>query len=191
MSNGWRPFAVYEPYRDTRDTVARAMIPAYQHTFHDGRTFARVRGLVEDVCRGLAGKDYASEHIAWHNWVTDHVRYMRDPGPVELVKAPDQLLDEIERNGLAQDDCEAIAGLEAVGHAALGAPARFVTVSFLRGPKPPILAPSVPWPLHTHAFAQAQDPRTGRWMTTDPVAGGRTPWMLRSYTDARVFPLPA
>ena len=185
----WRPFALYEPYRDTRTTVEKAVMPAFHHSFEDQDTFQRIRQKVEEVCRGIPPKDYISEHLAWHNFVTDKVPYMRDPTPVELVKAPDQILDEIDEHGEAREDCEAIALFEIVGHAALGGPVRIITCSFNSGPRPPNIPPHLPWPLHTHAFAQVQDPRSTRWIATDPVAGARTASMLRRITQAKAFPV--
>lgn len=179
------PFSTYEPYRDTRHTVGE-MRRVFQTSFADPVTFGRVRGLVEHLCRGLDGKDYTSEYLACLRWVETYVRYFRDPEPVELVKSPGVILAEVERYGRAQEDCESIAALLGVLAAACGGRVRFVTISFVRDARPPGWQGEL-WPPHTHALCQAL--AGDRWLTLDPVAGPRAAWMLRSLSQARVYPV--
>lgn len=119
-----------------------------------------LRQVVEQVCRHLRPKDYLSELVALHHFVCRRVRYQRDPLTVELVKTPEATL----RTGVG--DCDDMATLLAALSLLSGAKARFVTVGFRpRGP-------------FTHVYCEALDPRTGRWVALDPVAGVRTAEML-------------
>ena len=181
----------FEPYRDVRHTIGK-MIEAHHWCFGDPATVRKLRGLGEAVVAGVDPKDYLSEYAAWANWVEAHTRYRRDPFPVEFVKTPDELLREIERQGFAQDDCEALALFNEVGLSMLGGQTRFVTAGFTpvgSGP-PPGWPAGAHWPPHTHAFVQALDPNANRWATYDPVAGPRTASMMRRATTSTVYPVP-
>ncbi len=179
------------PYRDTRQTIQR-MIELHRWCFADPRTFARIRSRVENICRNIDAKDYVSEYMAICNATARDVRYRRDPVPVELVKSPDAILDEIDRFGVAQDDCETAALFIEVQASAIGGETRFFTASFAHGPRPKSWGahPDWPWPPHTHAGVQALDPNSGAWLTLDPVAGPRTASMLKTASQIRLYPVP-
>ena len=93
------------PYRDTRQTVGK-LLELHRWCFADPRTFARILTRVETLVQNLDPKDYASEYAAIFHAACRDVRYLRDPVPVELVKSPDVLLDEIDRRGFAGPDGE-------------------------------------------------------------------------------------
>lgn len=144
------------PYRGTTQTVneMRRLVLASQTSW-------KLRELVEDICRALRGKDYLSEMVALYHFVCRAVRYQRDPRTVELVKTPEATL------ATGVGDCDDQATLLAAMTLLSGADARFVVVGFR------------PDGVFTHVFCEAQDPRTRRWVTLDPVAGRRTAEMLR------------
>jgi len=173
-------------YRDTRQTLA-AMQEKFRESFAEPAVFALGRSVVETVCAGISPKDYISEYTAVLNWVDTHIRYFRDPEPVELVKGPDVLLGRIMRTSQAQEDCESIALLIGFLCACAGGRVRFLTVGFMNGPRPARWPQAASWPPHTHAFVQVLDPGSGSWLTLDPVAGPRVRWMLDAATVARIY----
>ena len=185
------PVTAHIPYRDTRQTVEK-MIAIHRWCFADAKTAARLRTRVENLVRQIDGKDYASEYLAILHGAMRDVRYRRDPVPIEQIKSPDAILDEIDRHGVAQDDCETSALFIEVQCAMLGGETRFLTASFEAGPRPASWAahPTWPWPPHTHAYMQALDPNSGVWLTLDPVAGPNTKSMLTRATQVRIYPVP-
>jgi transglutaminase-like putative cysteine protease len=42
---------------------------------------------------------------------------------------------------------------------------------------------------YSHVYAQVREPRTGRWITLDPVAGDRTKKMRGDVVAAKVWPV--
>jgi len=144
------------PYRGTVQTIdeMRRLALAAQISWP-------LRSLVEDVCRGLRGKDYLSELAALYHFVWRTIRYQRDPRTVELVKTPEATL--ATRVGDCDDQATLLAALVLLS----GAEARLVTVGFR------------PDGVLTHVFCEGLDPRTKRWVTLDPVAGPRAVEMLR------------
>jgi len=144
------------PYRGTPQTVAEMRRLALA-----AQTSWPLRRIVENVCKGLRGKDYLSELAALYHFVWQSVRYQRDPRTVELVKTPEATL----RTGVG--DCDDLATLLAALALLAGSDARLVTVGFR------------PDGVFTHVFCEALEPKTKRWVTLDPVAGPRSAEMLR------------
>lgn len=70
----------------------------------------------------VAQKDFAGEANALHEWVRDHVRYMRDINGVETVQTPEATIR------LGYGDCDDKATLLATLLEATGHPTRFVAV---------------------------------------------------------------
>jgi hypothetical protein len=132
-----------------------------------------VRGAVEYCTRGLLNKDYLSEVLSIRNFVAERVRYQNDPVGLELVKDPQRLVEEMARYGIAVGDCDDMALLLATMARQLGREAEFITVGF--GP-----------PNHfSHVFARVKEPKTGKWIVLDPVAGTRETPMLARVTTWR------
>lgn len=140
----------------------------------------RVRQLAEIICQDIRPKDYLSEALAINNWVWANTRYMRDPRTVELVKRVYIIVDDLLAGGRPQIDCDELAALIAALVVSTGGSARFVTVAFQdqrhNGEQQ-----------FSHVFAQAQEPRTGSWITLDPVANVKTSNMLRQSVVAKVW----
>lgn len=124
------------------------------------------------MCEHLRAKDYVSEPLAISYFVTSHTRYMRDPRTVELVRDPALLAKQIIDGKRPSLDCDDMAALIAAMCLSSGCGVRICTVAFkhmfYKGERQ-----------YSHVFAQAEDPRTGAWITLDPVAGRKTKEMLK------------
>ena len=129
-----------------------------------------VRTVTEEVVRGLQPKDYLGEILAIRYWVTEHIRYVNDPLHVEVVKDPQRIVEEILANGQAAEDCDGIALLIAVMCLLVGRVVEFVVAGFGE-------------PGHyTHVFVRVLEPRSGKWIVCDPVAGSDERGMLDRVT---------
>lgn len=136
-----------------------------------------VRGATEYAIRGLQPKDYLSEILAVRNFVAEHVRYANDPTAVELVKDPQRVIEEIQKNGVAVEDCDGYALLNATMFRQLGRTAQWVTVGFGK-------------PNHfSHVFTRVLEPKSNKWIVTDQVAGTREATMLARVTTWRAWPI--
>jgi hypothetical protein len=141
-----------------------------------------VRALAEEITKHLPSKDCVSEALAFYNLCLDRTRYMRDPRSVEYVRAPWVVVEQMMAGhtpGLDCDDlCSLICGLAAI----TGAECRAVTVAFrnmfFQGQRQ-----------YSHVFAQIREPRTGQWITVDPVAGDKTEEMKSRVVAAKFWPI--
>ena len=134
-----------------------------------------VRGAVEYCVRGLQPKDYLSEILAIRYFAAERVRYLNDPVATELVKDPQRLIEEVTRHRISIGDCDDIALLLATMARQLGREAEFITVGF---GKPNSFS---------HVFARVREPKTGRWIVLDTVAGTRESSMLTRVTTWRAW----
>jgi hypothetical protein len=141
-----------------------------------------VRLLAEQICGGIKSKDYLSEAAAIHYFVCAKTRYARDPRRVELVRSPAVIVDQLIAGRTPNLDCDDMSGFLACMLLMMGAETRFVTLAFqnafYRGQRQ-----------YSHVCVQAKEPRSGAWITLDPVAGSRTPEMLRRVVAAAYWPL--
>jgi transglutaminase-like putative cysteine protease len=164
-------------YRGAPQTVAVIKKAAI-----DAQTRPEVRMLAEEVCRYLPSKDTVSEALAIYNLVLDRTRYMRDPRTVELVKAPWVIVRQMMAGHVPSVDCDDQSALICALLAITGAECRVVTVAFrdmfYEGRRQ-----------FSHVFAQAREPRTGAWITLDPVAGDKTREMQRRVVAAKFWPV--
>lgn len=165
------------PYRGAPQTVAvmkHAALASQQHL--------PVRLMAEQVCQGLQSKDYTSEALALYYFVLNHVRYMRDPRTIEYVRAPYVLINEMLAGKVPSADCDDEASLLAALILSTGGECRFATVAFRKvyynGE-----------PQYSHVFVQAREPKTGSWLTLDPVAAERTPQMLNRVQQVAFWPV--
>jgi transglutaminase-like putative cysteine protease len=134
-----------------------------------------VRGAVEYCIRGLQPKDYLSEILAVRNFVGEKVKYANDPIALEMVKDPQRLIEEISKHGVAVGDCDDCALLSATMFRQLGREAEFVTVGFG--------APNN----FSHVFTRVKEPKSGRWVAVDTVAGTREASMLARVTTWKAW----
>jgi transglutaminase-like putative cysteine protease len=164
-------------YRGAPQTVAVIQEAAVQ-----AQTKPVVRMLAEEVSRHLPSKDTVSEALAFYNLVLDRTRYMRDPRSVELVRAPWIVVEQIMAGGVPGLDCDDMTALLCALAAISGAECRAVTVAFrnmfYKGRRQ-----------YSHVFAQVREPRTGHWITLDPVAGEKTKEMMNRVVAAKFWPV--
>jgi hypothetical protein len=123
-----------------------------------------------------------SEALAFYHFVLDKTRYMRDPRTIELVRAPWVIIAEIMAGKIPGVDCDDASALLCALAAVSGAECRAVTVAFrnmfFQGRRQ-----------YSHVFAQVREPRTGAWITLDPVAGDKTKEMLGRVVAAKFWPI--
>lgn len=136
---------------------------------HKDKDAAEVRSRVERVCRFLVQGDYASEVLACYYWTCQHIRYIKDPVGVELVKDPVRVLET--RAG----DCDDIATLLASMLMSCGNDACFSLVGF-DGNKGA-----------SHVFACVYV--RGKWVALDPVANREIGDMLQRTKTRKDVPL--
>lgn len=143
-----------------------------------------VRTLAERITANVANKDFLSEILAVYHFVLPdrHVRYQNDPRTVELVRAPHVVAREIlagDRPGL---DCDDLVALLVALLLAIGREVRIVTVAFrhafYQGERQ-----------FSHVYCQAREPRSGQWITLDPVAAEETGQMLERAVAFKYWPV--
>ena len=138
--------------------------------------------LAEEICRYLPSKDSLSEALAFYNFVLDNTRYMRDPRTIELVRAPWVIVQQIMAGHVPSVDCDDMTATICALAGISGAECRAVTVAFkdmfYQGRRQ-----------YSHVFAQVREPRTGAWITLDPVAGNKTEEMKRRVVAAKFWPV--
>ena len=165
------------PYRGAPSTVAaiRDGVLRSQHEI-------ALRTLAEQICQDLRSKDYLSEALAYYHFVDAHCRYMRDPRTVEFVRAPYIIAEQLLKGGRPQLDCDDLSALIAGLVAISGGRCRAATLAFqnmfYRGERQ-----------FSHVLAQAQEPRTGAWISLDPVAGPRTNRMFQRAVSVKFWPI--
>jgi hypothetical protein len=141
-----------------------------------------VRLFAEEVVSGLQSKDYLSEILAVHYAVLGLTRYTNDPRSVELVKKPSWVIQQIRVGAVPSLDCDDLVALQAGLLLSLGREVRAVTVAFRdlfhRGERQ-----------YSHVYLQAREPRTGVWITLDPVAAEETATMLRRVRAVKIWPI--
>jgi hypothetical protein len=140
------------------------------HFARTGAKDQRVRGLAEQIVRGITPKDYLAEALAVGRWVEVHVRYLRDTTSVELVQHPAHTIEA------GAGDCDDMATLIGALLLSIGHKVAFVTVAFANGQ----------W---SHVFAQIYDPKSGQWVVIDPVAQPDVKGMLRRVRKYRIYPV--
>lgn len=148
----------------------------------DAQSKPIVRNFAEELTQHLRSKDTVSEALAFYHAILHHTRYMRDPRNVEYVRAPWIVVSQILAGKTPGLDCDDITALLCALAAVTGAECRAVTVAFknmfFRGRRQ-----------YSHVFAQIREPRTGAWITLDPVAGDKTQEMKGRVVAAKFWPV--
>lgn len=90
----------------------------------EGKKRLPVLLAARQVVQYLPQKDYHAEVVTLHQFVRDHIRYVRDIRGVETLQSPERTLQ------LKQGDCDDKATLLAAMLEALGHRARFHAVGF-------------------------------------------------------------
>jgi hypothetical protein len=143
-----------------------------------------VRLLAEEIVTGLAPKDFLSEILAVYNFTCSHLRYANDPRTIELIKRPERIIKEIAAGKTPSVDCDDIATFMAALLLSLGRHVRIVTVAFRKM----VYKGNVQY---SHVFLQAQEPRSMKWITLDPVAAEDTDKMLSEVRVIKYWPVAA
>jgi hypothetical protein len=140
-----------------------------------GEQSTLVRNFKDHIIREIQPKDYLSEILAVRNFVAEKVKYSNDALAVEQVQDPQRMCEVIIRYGKAVADCDEIALLIATLCRQLGRETEFITVGF-----------GVPgrW---SHVFARAKEPKSGKWIALDPVAGTDEASMLARVTTWKAW----
>jgi len=135
----------------------------------DGERSATVRQFTSWVVQHVWPKDYLSEILAvrncfvqtspWHPGLP-LFRYTNDPLHVEWIKTPRRQVEEINQGGVTTVDCDDITTMAATMLLQLGRKVELVALGF----EPDSL---------THVGVRVEEPKSGRWIWIDPVAGPR------------------
>lgn len=165
--------------RDTLRAMARAALgPRGEQSF-------RVRQFTEYVVRDVEPKDYLGEILAVRNVFVQRspdrpgsalIRYTNDPLHVELVKDPERLVDEIEAHGSTLADCDEIVCLAGTCCLQLGREVEWVALGFGTGQ-------------YTHVGLRVKEPKSGRWIWLDGVAGPKEREAAAKATDVLAWSL--
>ena len=93
-----------------------------------GKKDIRIRELAFSLIKGLPSKDYYGQMLRLHEFVRDHINYVRDIRGVETVQEPIKTVEY--EAGDCDDQAVLLAALlESIGH-----PTRFVALGFNGGP---------------------------------------------------------
>lgn len=165
------------PFRGAKQTVAFIRRMALESQDHFS-----VRLLAEEIVNHLGSKDYLSEILGVYNFVLSNTRYANDPRTVELVRAPWLIVKEMAAGKTPSIDCDDLVALIAALLLSLGREVRIVVLAFRH-------AFHQRERQYSHVVLQVREPKTGVWITLDPVAAEQTNQMLRRVVAAEIFPL--
>jgi hypothetical protein len=167
-----RPPQTLRAFHGPPDTIAEMRRAALGPR---GEQSAVVNSVKNSIVRDLEPKDYLSEILAVRFFVAERIRYSNDALHVEQVQDPERLCDQIIKYGKAVGDCDDSATLIATLCLQLGREAEFITAGFGK-------------PGHyTHVFARVKEPKSGRWIVCDPVAGPDEASMIRRVTTYKIW----
>lgn len=163
------------PFRGPADTVGTMIELCLGDR---GERSTLVRSLKDHIVRDLQPKDYLSEILAVRNFCAEKVRYSNDAVGVEQVQDPQRMCEQIVQFGRAVGDCDDGSLLMACLYRQLGRRARFIIAGFG--------APGS----YSHVFPGVQEPKSGAWIVTDPVAGTDEQGMLSRVTTYQIWDIP-
>jgi hypothetical protein len=153
------------PFSGARDTLVKMQeVVLGPHGEHS----PLVRQFAEWVVRDRAPKDKHGEILAVRNiFVQDSpwrpgtplFRYTNDPRHIEWVKRPERIVREISEHGTSLVDCDDMAAMAAALVLHLGREPEFVALGY-NGQL-------------THVGLRVREPKSGRWIWIDTVAGPR------------------
>lgn len=150
----------------TIDVMSRAAMGRY------GAGSGRIRNLTLQVVReaGVAERDKAGEIVAVHEYVKNHLRYVKDPLWYEFVTHPETLAFE-----RADGDCDDHVTLEAAMLGSIGIPSRFVVYGFKGAPQYQHVA------MHANVGGN-------QWVALDPIVKDQPAgWEAPDATSRKVY----
>lgn len=160
------PSADVRPFRGARDTLR---LMANMALGDNGERSALVRQFTTWVVADVWPKDYLGQMLAIRNVLvqpspvrggTPLFNYVNDPRHVEFVKSPRRMVEEIMAHGTTAIDCDELAMMAATMLLQVGREVEFVALGF---------APRA----LTHVGLRAKEPKSGKWIWIDGVAGPR------------------
>ncbi len=166
------PPTVLKPFNGPQDTV-RLMIQMCIGPRGERSTL--VREMKNHIVRDLQPKDYLSELLAVRHFAAEKCKYSNDALTVEQVQDPQRTCEQIIQHGKAVIDCDEIALFIAALTRQLGRETEFITVGFG--------APGH----YAHVFTRAKEPKSGKWIVLDPVAGTDEGSMLARVTTWKAW----
>lgn len=144
-----------EPGAMTENTVA-AMLALIHH--------AAVGPAVGAFVESIGGDAAAPFPVRLFRVCAERVKYRADPKGRELLRHPDQLIDELQRTGRTAGDCDELAALIAAALSRASLDAAIVTVArSTTGPFAHVLAGYFP------ARRQADDATRRSWREVIPI----------------------
>ncbi len=141
-----------------------------------------VRLFAETLIQHVSSKDYLSEILAVYYGVLRYCRYSNDPRSVELVKKPSLVVAQIAAGHVPSLDCDDLTAFLGALLLSLGREVRIVTVAFHH-------AVHKGEQQFSHVYIQAREPRSGFWMTLDPVAAEDVGKMLSRVRAMKIWPV--
>lgn len=163
---GVEPKATVREYRGPKDTL---QVMADHALGENGEKNMLCRWFTEYVVQDVHPKDYLGEILAIRNCFVQQspfrpgvplFRYANDPRHVEMVKTPRRMVQEIRDRGNTVVDCDDIACMGATMCLLIGREVELVALGF----EPNVLS---------HVGVRAKEPKSGRWIWLDGVAGPR------------------
>lgn len=158
----------------TVEVMAQAAMGQY------GAGSARIRNLAVQIVRGEMGgapvpeRDQPGEVGAIHEWMQEHLRYVRDPLWYEFVTYPETLAFT-----RADGDCDDHCVLEAALLGSIGIPTRFVVYAFNKQSNFSHVA--------LQAYIRFPD-GTSSWETLDPIVKDQPAgWSVPDATTTKVY----
>lgn len=179
---GKLPQAQLAPFRGARDTLRLMSELALGPR---GEQSPVVRHFTSWVVADVQPKDYLGEMLAIRNCFvqlspsrpgTPLFRYLNDPRHVEFIKDPQRIVEEIIQHGTSAIDCDESAELMATMLLQCGRKVEFVALGF----EPDAL---------THVGVRAEEPKSGRMIWMDSVAGPREAEAARRAKEILVWSL--
>jgi len=154
------------PFRGPQTTLERMAQDALGAR---GERSMEVRQFTEAMLRGVQPKDYLGEILAIRNvfvqpspWVKDIAlfHYTNDPRHVEMVKDPQRQVEEINAFGSTVVDCDDVSTMAATMALCVGRNVSLIAMGFEPGHL-------------SHVAVTVQEPKSGKWILLDGVAGPR------------------
>jgi hypothetical protein len=153
---------------ETVDAMAKVAMGQF------GAGSVRIRNLTLDIIRqnNVAEKDQLGEVKAVHDWVMNHLRYVRDPYGIEFLTYPETLAFD-----RTDGDCDDHVILEAAMLGSIGIPTRFITVGFQGKP-------------YSHVYMGAMLNNNTELLPLDPIVKNKPAgWEAPNPTSKKVYPI--
>ena len=115
------------------DIASKNTLEEMKYYINNGLTQLIVRQTVHNILRNISERSQYDEIKVIFKWVQDHCRYTNDPKGLECITAPEVMLEEISKTGLALEDCDSFTILLATLLKFAGYPVRLKAVGFYKG----------------------------------------------------------